>query len=150
MKKLAIGIIALLVLIFGGIFFMNSGKQPAPDEGEDVPEPTVALPTVTDSIQVDFEGKSGGKEVSLAVRGLTPDMQSIEYDINFMTGEGLPRGIIGKIPLKGEKEIVRDNLVLGTCSSGSCVYYTGVKDVNVILKFNTTNGASVFQKTYTL
>lgn len=148
MKKIAIGIIAVLVLILGGMYLANSGQQAAKEE--EIPVPTIALPTVTDSIQVDFEGKSGGKEVSLAVRGLTPDMQSIEYDINFMTGEGLPRGILGKIQLKGEKEIVRDDLVLGTCSSGSCEYYTGVKDVNVILKFNTASGASVFQKTYPL
>lgn len=150
MKKLAIGIIVVLVLIFGGMYFMNSGKQTPTEEPEDIPEPTIALPTVTDTVSVDLKGKSGNQAIVLSISGIPQNTQSVEYEITYNTAAGLPRGVLGKIQLKGESEISRDDIVLGTCSSGKCVYDTGVKEVNLTLKFNAADGASVFQKTYPL
>lgn len=152
MKK-AILVIILLLIIIGSLgLIMKIKLQSAFDEEETetVPTPTIVLPTISENIIVDLQPKLGGQSVVLRIKGLTSDIESIEYELTYMTGGGLPRGVLGKINLAGEKEIIRDDIVLGTCSSGKCVYDTGVRQVNLSLKFNTIAGARVFQKTYQL
>lgn len=150
-KKILIMIIILLILISTGIFvkikFLSSSTQ---EETDISPTPSIVLPTVSENIIVDLMAASGKQAVILKIKGLTSDIESIEYELTYMTGAGLPRGVLGKINLSGEKEIVRDDIVLGTCSSGKCVYDGGVTEVNLSLKFNTSSGSSIFQKTYSL
>ena len=147
MKKMIIALVIIVLLIVliivGKIVFLS--KQ---EIAEISPTPTVALPTVSGDITVDLVPKLDNKAVILRIKGLTGDMLSIEYELTYITGAGLPRGVLGKIQVRGEKEIVRDDIVLGTCSSGKCVYDTGVKTINLSLKFNSPSGSSIFQKTY--
>jgi hypothetical protein len=84
------------------------------------------------------------------VAGLSKNIESVEYELTYTTGAGLPRGVIGKISTKGASEISRDDIVLGTCSSGKCVYDLGVTSVDLSLKFNTNEGSSVYRKNYQL
>lgn len=151
MKKILLTITILLIVI--AIFlitvvrpFFNSKSE----EGEIIPTPKIVLPTIPDSVKVDLTALPGNKAVKLNIKGLISDMETVEYELTYVTGNGLPRGVLGKISLKGEKEITRDDIVLGTCSSGKCAYDTGVTSVNLFLKFNSTSGASIFQKTYSL
>jgi len=150
-KKIIIGVVILLIVIVSGILIktkiLSSQKT---EETETVPTPTIVLPTVSGNITVDLIAAANKQSVTLKIGGLTADIQSIEYELTYTTGAGIPRGVLGKIVLNGEKEIVRDNIVLGTCSSGKCVYDTGVTTVNLSLKFNTSSGSSVYQKSYTL
>ena len=149
-KKLIIGIIVITFLIVGGILLkLKLQSQNREQEADFNPSPTIVLPTVSENIIVDLTPSANKQAVILKIRGLTPDIESIEYELTYMTGAGLPRGVLGKIILQGEKEIMRD-IVLGTCSSGKCVYDTGVSKVDLSLKFNTNSGSSIYQKSYTL
>lgn len=150
-KKLIIGIIVITFLIVGGILLkLKLQPQNKEQEAEFNPSPTIVLPTVSENIIVDLIPAANKQAVILKIRGLTPDIESIEYELTYMTGAGLPRGVLGKIILQGEKEIMRSDIVLGTCSSGKCVYDTGVSKVDLSLKFNTNSGSSIYQKSYTL
>ncbi|MBI5452808.1 hypothetical protein HY945_05075, partial [Candidatus Gottesmanbacteria bacterium] len=140
----------LLVVIFLVILAVRSLFSNKPEVTEVDPTPTIVLPTVSENIKVDLTPLSGNKAVKLNIKGLTPEMESVEYELTYVTGNGLPRGVLGKINLKGEKEITRSDIVLGTCSSGKCAYDSGVTSVNLSLKFNSAAKASVFQKTYSL
>jgi len=148
MKKIFIIIVVIIIITGGGLIVKLI--SPAKEKIVEVtPTPSIALPTVSESISVQLKPKSDNKIVSLTISGLKPDIESIEYELTYLTGTGLPRGVLGKINLKGEKEIRRDDIVLGTCSSGKCVYDTGVTSVDLSLKFNLSTGTSeVFQKTY--
>jgi hypothetical protein len=153
MKKIiiiSVIVITVIGLILGVIYKIQNQQPQAQTEEEVIPTPTIVLPTVSENIKVDLTAGSGKQNVILKVSGLTDDIQSIEYEITYQTGAGLARGVLGKITLNGEKEITRNDIVLGTCSSGKCVYDTGVNEVNLSLKFNTKNSSSIFQKTYTL
>jgi hypothetical protein len=150
MKKIIIIIIALLVLLISGFLLIKSRLTTTEEAVETIPTPTIALPTVSDNIQIDLIARSDNQAVTIKIKGLTSDIESIEYELTYITGAGLPRGVLGKIKLTGEKEVTRDDVVLGTCSSGKCAYDTGVKEVNLSLKFNTPQGNKIFQKTYSL
>jgi len=145
-KYILISIIIVVLLAGFAAIKLRSSKQP--DSIEPTPSPTVVLPTVSADIKVELTPKNGNREIRLKISGITADITSIEYELTYMTGAGLTKGVLGKITLKeGEREVERDE-VLGTCSSGRCVYDTGVTSVDLTLKFNTESGASVFQKTY--
>lgn len=150
-KKLIIGIAILVLLIGGGIVLkIKLQSQNKQQELESIPTPTIVLPTVSENIIVSLTAASNKQSVILKIKGLTPDIESIDYELTYMTGAGLPRGVLGKIVLHGEEEIIRGDIVLGTCSSGKCVYDTGVTKVDLSLKFNTSSGSSIYQKSYTL
>lgn len=149
-KGIIIGSIVILFILIGGIgvWIKNSSSQP--EVTEVLPTPTVALPTISDDVEVNLTIRKDRPAAILSIKGIPADVESIEYELTYMTGAGLPRGVLGKIRLSGEKNVTRDDIVLGTCSSGKCVYDTGVASVDLSLKFNTARGSRVFQKIYSL
>lgn len=150
MKKiiLAVGIIILLLIVIVILWNLKSEKKSLTSDL--TPTPSIALPTISDKISVELIPLSGNQSVTLKIKGLDSDLESIEYDMNYITGNGLSRGVLGKIKLSGEKEITRENITLGTCSSGHCVYDTGVTSINLSLRFNSSSGPQIFQKSYNL
>ena len=144
---LSIGLLILVVI--GGFFVIKSFKKPATQPSEET-EQKVELPPADPSITVDLKPKPDGKSVFLTVSKIPSNTESIEYELSYLTGEGLPKGALGKITLNGKTDIERD-ILLGTCSTGGkCTYDTGVKSVNLVLKFNTSQGATQFTKEYSL
>lgn len=150
-KKIVITIvIAVLVIlsVASAVAWKSLSEQAI---AEEVPTHTVVLPTVSENVQVDLTSKNDNKVVVLKIRNIPSDTESVDYELTYMTAAGLPRGVLGKIKLAGERQVVRDDITLGTCSRGSCVYDVGVKSVDLSLKFNSARGqSSVFQKTYPL
>lgn len=151
MKKIIIPVVIVLLISIGLIVYLKTRHVSQTEEETIIPSPTVVLPTVSESIKVDLISKNSNKSVDLTIEGLTSEISSIEYELTYNTGAGLPRGVLGTINLKGEKKINKTDITLGTCSSGKCVYDTGVTSVNLSLKFNSTSGqSSVFQKNFSL
>ncbi len=150
-KKISLIIVIITFLIGGGVILKSKLQSQNREQEDDFnPSPTIVLPTVSENIIVELTSAVNKQSVVLKIKGLTPDIESIEYELTYMTGSGLPRGVLGKITLHGEKEITRSDIVLGTCSSGKCVYDTGVTKVDLSLKFNTNKGSSIYQKSYNL
>ena len=152
MKKIIIGIgVAVIIIILTVAFAVRNMVSNQPVQSGISPTPTTVLPTVSSSVGVSLTPANGNKSLSLDIKGIPSDVQSVEYEMTYITGAGIPRGVLGKINLSGgESEVKRDDIVLGTCSSGKCVYDTGVTSVDLSLKFNSPSGSSVFQKTYSL
>lgn len=151
MNKIIIGIISVIILIAVIVTIMvKSQISNKEDVTEPAPTPTVVLPTISDNITVNLTARDNNKSVVLNIKGLTPDISAVEYELTYVTGSGLPRGVLGKIKLNKEKEITRNDIVLGTCSSGKCVYDPGVTSIDLSLKFNSGTGSKVFRKTYSL
>lgn len=147
MKKIIIA--GIIILLIGGAVILTRKPSTTPQTVDDTPTPTSALPTISDDVKVDLVSLSGGKAVKLTIQNVPSDVETIEYEISYMTGSGIPRGVLGKITTNGEKTISRDNITLGTCSSGHCVTDAGVTTVDMSLKFNTQSGeAKVFRKSY--
>ncbi len=148
-KVLGIIIVVLVILSIIGVLALRSLNKTA--VVEEIPTPTIVLPTVSESIKVLLTAKNDNKVVDLKISGVPSDIETIEYELTYTTGSGLPRGVLGKITADGKSSINRSDIDLGTCSRGRCVYDIGVKEINLSLKFNSTSGnSSVFQKTYPL
>jgi len=141
-------VVLLILAVIGGWTYKSLTKQ---NVIEEVPTPTIVLPTVSEDIKVDLKAKNGNKVVDLKISGIPADIETIEYELTYTTGTGLPRGVLGKITTDRKSNVTRNDIDLGTCSRGKCVYDVGVTAVSLSLKFNSTSGqSSVFQKTYPL
>ena len=147
-KKTLIIIAVLAVLIMSALFV--KAKTGGKTEVVPTPTPTVALPKVDESVEVDLVSRSDGKAVTLTISQIPSETTSIDYELSYETGEGLPRGVLGTIHLKeGEEEVERE-VLLGTCSRNVCTYDRGVETINLVLKFNSPDGSSQFQQEYEL
>jgi len=150
MKKKPIFIIiaVLAVLIIGLLVF--KGKKGKGTEVIPTSTPTVALPEIGDEVEIDLKPRADGKAVILTIAQIPLETTSIDYELSYETGEGLPRGVLGTIHLKEGQEEVERKIDLGTCSTNVCIYDTGVETINLVLKFNSPDGSSQFQEEYEL
>ena len=149
MKRSVIPILVFIAVLVSGIWILNRINRPK-EEIKIIPTPSVALPTISSDIKVDLTAENNNRVVILKISAIPKDIVSVEYELTYITGSGLPRGVLGKISLSGETEIERKDIVLGTCSSGKCVYDTGVTSIDLSLKFNSPTGMSVYRKTFAL
>lgn len=149
MKKLLPVILIIIVIITVLWIFQKSTRTK--EESSIIPTPTIVLPTISESVNVSLTAKNNNRTVVLKISNIPENTEIIEYELTYQTDSSLPRGVLGKITVAGDKEITRDDIVLGTCSSGKCVYDTGVKNVDLSLKFTSLDGqVSVFRNTYDL
>lgn len=141
--------VVLLVLVIAAIALKNINVQ-KPAEEEINSTPIEVFPTIDTSVDVDLQFTDNKKSMILTINNIPGGVETIEYEISYLTGEGIPKGNIGSIKVEGKKEVTRsgEELTLGTCSRGKCVYYAGVKKVSLSLKFHKKEGSSIFQKDY--
>ena len=148
-------VIAVLIILVVITLIIKAVTAPKPaDQSQVIPTPVEALPTIDSSVEVDMKFVNNNHGMELTIANIPDGTTSIDYEVSYTTGEGIPKGNIGSIKLKnGENQVERsgEELTLGTCSRGKCVYYDGVAKVNLSLKFNKSDGsAAIFQKEYTL
>lgn len=145
MKKYLL-ILIPVIIILSAIFAARSLISNKPVEEEVIPTPSVVLPTVSDTVKVNVLSNDNKRAVSIEVSGIPEDVESIDYELIYQTASGLARGVNGNrkvsdLPLK--------DITLGSCSTGGkCTYDEGVASVDLVLKFNSPNGASIYRNTF--
>lgn len=152
MKKIIIGISLFILIVIGFGLFMLFKPSEEIQESELVPTPTIVFPTISENVKVDLQPRSDKRAVILKIKGFSSDIKTIEYEMRYTIQAGLLRGINGTIKIKDNNEVIRDDLTLGSCSTGGkCTYDEGVQSVDLTLKFNSIDGVSyIFQKNYPL
>lgn len=146
MKKsnmfLILGGIGLLLVVFGGIFFVLKGKKSESSQTSSVTQKKKAAKEVSpETIGLTLTPISNNQKIRLTitkVEGITNFEYELSYDA-IENGEAVPRGAIGELTVNGGKPVSHD-VDLGTCSSGTCKYDKGVKEVMVVIRINYTNG----------
>lgn len=147
MKKLIIFIIIISIIIGGFLFFKNKTSQVLVAKPTLIPE---ILQEEKSEIEVSLIPKNYNRAVDLKISKIPAEVISIEYELSYITGKGLPRGVLGKVDLKGADSFSRE-ILLGSCSKNVCVYDEGVKKISLTLKFNKSSGqATGFSKEYEL
>lgn len=108
------------------------------------------IPTVDSSVVVNLTHKGLTKDVTLSIKGVPKETKSVEYSLSYSTASQGIQGVIGTVNFdKGENKYEKD-LVLGTCSSGTCIYHEVVSKITVSLKFSGSYGVKVFEKEFSL
>lgn len=140
--------IAIFFLLLGGIFIWWRGKRaretPLPSPA---PEGQLIETTLEERPYVTMTPRTDGQEFTLEIARIK-NAESIDYELIYLT-QGLSRGVIGSIDLKGESVYSR-KVLLGTCSRGVCKYDEDVTDGTLTLKFRRTEGVRKFTSDFHL
>ena len=153
MKKNQIAIIIVVCIVLfgvgvGGVVLVKKLIRPVVTTTSDNPDNKEEFLPLDPSVTVDLTPRADGKAVNLSVGNVPSDTDSIEYEIAYDNDKGLRKGANGKIIVKGEKDITRNDILFGTCSKTMCTYDTGVTSVSLTLRFTSAKGVSVFTKDY--
>ena len=149
MKK-AVLIILIVVLVLGaagvGGFLLLKEKKTEEeeipqDEGVLIETPLEERPYVT------MTPREDGREFTLDISRIK-NADTIEYELVY-DSNGLSRGVVGTITLKGENKVTRQ-LLLGTCSRGKCKYDEDVSEGSLTLRFRSDEGVRKFDADFHL
>lgn len=145
-KWVLIGVAAVVVIIGISIYVVSSNNSNGlTTEEETIEEEAVEM--TPEEIGLILEPSKNGKEVVMTI-GDTSKFTSFEYEMNYeaeVDGEMVSRGAIGSGEVEGEKKIER-SITIGTCSSGTCKYDTGVKKISFVLRLNLKTGETALVK----
>lgn len=137
-----VGAVAVLLVIFGGLFLVLKGKKAENSETTPSASKKKAAKEVTpEEIGLQLTPISNNQKIRIQidkVEGITNFEYELSYDAQ-ENGESVPRGAIGELIVEGTKPVSHD-VDLGTCSSGTCKYDKGVKEVSVVIRINYTSG----------
>lgn len=156
MKKPALILAPILVLVVVGSLFLLKGRFWRQPEPAPIPTPTPAshfsLPEEKEQeAEVSLTPRYDKKAVILKISKIRSDVISVEYELSYEAKGGLPRGVLGKVDVKSGQETILREILLGTCSKNVCVYDEGVKKVSLTLRFNESSGESTgFSQEYEL
>ncbi|TSC54409.1 MAG: Uncharacterized protein LiPW31_133 [Microgenomates group bacterium LiPW_31] len=143
MKKflpIIIAVIIVLILGIGGFLIIKSKKTSAPSTSKPQEEAIIETP-LEERPYVTLTPRADGKEFTMDI-GRIKNTQTVEYELVYLS-QGLSRGVIGSIDLKGETNISR-KLLLGTCSKNVCKYDEGVTEGTLTLRFRGPEGTRKF------
>ncbi|PJE62342.1 hypothetical protein COU88_05545 [Candidatus Roizmanbacteria bacterium CG10_big_fil_rev_8_21_14_0_10_39_6] len=150
-KKIAAGSVVILIVVFGLVWWMISGKSNSsnsPEQTEKVLMEGEVMKQVEKSVKVQLVRDASGKKAILTIDGIPQKYTEIEYKLAYITGAGVPRGVLGTIQVDGDT--YEKDIVLGSCSTNICTYDEGVTEVDATLKFNSSSGSTIFEKKFKL
>lgn len=148
-KILLIAAAVVLIVLVGAFLFMsknNSVSKNTDDTGfieEDLPKLSAS------EVGLVLTASKNKRQVQFTLSKAT-DITNLEYELSYEadssgnSDEGEParitRGVAGEDTLDGSSEYTSKMLDLGSCSSGTCRYDTGVTSVKLLLKLTKTDG----------
>lgn len=141
--------LALVIFILLGVIgYLLLGKRRDVKNSFPVIVPTeMIIPTIDNSVMVNLTNSLPGKEVLLTIENIPTGTEIIEYELSYQTAEQGLQGVLGSIKLNNDKRYEK-RLVLGTCSSGVCVYHKVVEKIKLSLKFIGDYGERIFDEEY--
>lgn len=151
-KRVLVVIVVVLLLLGGGAFVLSSNKAKKAAEQSPTTQEEV-IPTLTpDEIGLTMMTDSSGKRVKFVIANVS-DIKRIEYEITYDAdvpqnsddggGDGgkVTRGTGGEADIKSSDTKYESKYHdLGSCSSGTCVYYTGIEEIKLLLKVTKRDG----------
>jgi hypothetical protein len=114
------------------------------------PVPTPGEPNVLETLlltpSIDLDLSADKKTVSFKVKNIK-EFKKLSYELAYETAIKT-EGILGEKELDNQDEFVKENIILGTCSSGgTCVYHLGIKEIKLkVILVNQENGEEILEK----
>lgn len=141
MKKnllIVLVVIAAVFLAVGGFLIL---RKKAPSTAEPEIDGLLLETSLEESPLATLVPRADGREFNLEITRIK-NARTVEYELVYLT-QGLSRGAIGSVDLKGKTSLER-KLLLGTCSRGVCKYDEAVSEGTLTLRFRSTEGVRKF------
>lgn len=149
---LIVGIVVLVLALAGGYYFFVAQKS-STEEELTPSEQDASVPKLSpEDIGLEMEASADSRKVKFAITKAS-DIKHLEYELSWdadipkdlqLDGaeedQKITRAKTGEADIEGEETYETEFLDLGTCSSGTCKYDTGVEKVSLILKITKSDG----------
>ena len=142
-RKLILLLVAFFLISI--IFFLIKNDKKETQKTITIPT-TQIIPTVDASVKINLTPINQKKSVLLSIKNIPAKTKTIEYVISYETEDGGLQGINSTVAVKSsdfEKEIL-----LGTCSSGICVYHQIKNNLKLEMMFKGDYGEKIFSREY--
>lgn len=159
-KKIMIGVVGALVVIFGIWFATNAGNQNKDQGTENVLENEPTIAPVDSSVIVKLEEAARQGEVEITVENAPEGTKKAEMELTYnrekrpedeTDSDIIPDGVLAGCDFKsGQLSCKKTGITLGTCSSGVCRYHTVVGSIRLSIIFSGSYGERSFEKEYKL
>lgn len=159
-KKIIIGVVGALVVIFGIWFATNANNQSKGLGTENVLENEPTIAPVDSSVIVNLEEATRQGEVEITVKNAPEGTKKAEMELTYnrekrpedeTDSDVIPDGVLAGCDFKsGQRSCVKTGITLGTCSSGVCRYHTVVGSIKLSIIFSGSYGERSFEKEYKL
>lgn len=147
-----VAVVVVLLLGVGGFVFVNHNMSQGQPDDQTQNLNVDAIKLKPEDIGLKMVASPNKKQVKFIINK-TEGITKLEYEISYKadsagtadSGEGAPaqinRGVAGDATITSSgKPYESDFLDLGSCSSGTCRYDTGVTSVHLLLKLTKTDG----------
>lgn len=137
--------LVLLIIISGvGIFYIASSRKSSQQTKEipvtqDTPVPNLSPDDIGFTLALAQDGQSAGHAIDLKIAKID-GITGIDYEFSYTYGDNLNQGGFGHLDVKSGDSTLSQQIVLGTCSSGTCRYDKDVSHFKVILRVTKTDG----------
>ena len=138
-KYLPLILLGFGILVVVGAFVIVRGRREVNDAGEE--EGALIDVALNERPIVSLVPRSDGHYLDMKIEKLmVPGAKKLDYDFFYKTeGSNQPLGGTGVIPLEG-KDVVEEELLFGTVSSGNYRYDEGVEEGTITLRFRNSDG----------
>lgn len=159
-KKIIVGVVGALVVIFGIWFATNASNQNKSQGTENVLENEPTIAPVDSSVIVTLEEGVKKGEVEINVKDAPEGTKKAEMELTYnraaraeddTDSDVIPDGVLTGCDFKsGQRSCAKTGITLGTCSSGVCRYHSVVGSVKLSIIFSGSYGEKSFEKEYKL
>lgn len=152
---IVLAVVVILAVLGGGYFlFAKKSSSSSKNQTQQTQDSMNAQTLDPDAIGLSLSATPGNKKIQFKISKLS-GITAIEYELTYQANataqekaEGsdaqVQRGITGDAKINsGDSSYSSPSLDLGTCSSGTCHYDTGVTSVDLVLKV--TKDGKVYQ-----
>ena len=139
-KNLSIAVVVGLVLLVAVVaFFFLRPKEEANQEVEPAEKTRLEITDVPLEEQpfLVLNPIGGGQKIEMEISNFG-QVESVEYELTYLS-EGFSRGAIGSVKIDSEK-VIEKELLLGSCSSGTCKYDKDVEGGSLTLRIKDDEG----------
>lgn len=148
-NKKTISLFLIVIIVFLVIISFNNSKNKKTDGKKTLIVPTQEiLPTVDASVKIELIPINQKKEVILSIKNIPAKTKTIEYILSYKTKDGGLQGINSTAEITSRT--LEKKIILGTCSSGSCIYHQLKDNIKLDLTFKGDYGERYFSQEYFL
>jgi len=159
-KKMIVGAVCAVVVVFGLWFASNANKKDIGQETENVLENEPTIAPVDASVIVNLKEATKRGEVEIIVSNAPEGTKKAEMELTYnrekrpedeTDSDVIPDGVLAGCDFKsGQRSCTKAGITLGTCSSGVCRYHTVVGKIKLSIIFSGSYGERSFEKEYKL
>lgn len=142
---IALGVLILVIVSGLGIYYVASSRNTATKKAaqsviqQDAPVPTLSPDDIGLTLALAQDGQSAGHAIDMGITKIS-DIKGVDYDFSYTYGDNLQQGGFGHLDVKPGDSTLKQEIVLGTCSSGHCRYDANPTHFQVTLRIAKSDG----------